>query len=260
MSLTQTAAVVEDPPDPAAEILRDRARIERNHLLREIYLDAYRRLLAEVPEAEFPRVVEIGSGGGFLKEVAPRVMTTDCVAAPLIDRVVDACRMADSFADGELDGVLAFNVFHHLPDPTGFLRGAARVLRPGGRIVLVEPWFTPVGRLFHEVLHHEPAVSDPDYWGVVGSGRMAGANSRLPTSVFLDGERRLREELPELRIVKRDPFHKWLYLLSGGLRLNTRLPAALARLLVGLDRGVRAGDALLGLFALVVVERVPTTP
>src|SRR5262249_58933938 len=130
-----------------------------------------------------------------------------------------------------LDAVAAFNVFHHLPDVQGFLSGASRVLRPGGRIVLVEPWFTPVGQWFYRGIHHEPSLLDPDAWRLVGEGRLEGANSRLPTSVFRDSDARFAREFPGLRIVKREPFHKWLYLLSGGVTLNTPVPGRLARTL-----------------------------
>jgi hypothetical protein len=86
---------------------------------------------------------------------------------------------------------------------------------------------------------------------------MGGANSRLPTSVFRDSDARFAREFPALRVVKRTPFHKWLYLASGGLRLNTHVPRPLARALVALDRAVTHGDATLGIFGLVVVDRAP---
>jgi SAM-dependent methyltransferase len=239
-----------------SEIATDAGKIRRNALLEEIYRDFYARILREIPAREFPRTLELGSGGGFLADVAPHVITSECVPVPGIQRVVDACRIGEEFAHGELDAICALNVFHHLPDVTGFLKGASKALRPGGRAVLVEPWFTPVGQWFHRVLHHEPSVGDPDFWGVVGAGRLAAANTRLPTSVFRDSDPRFGREFPALTIVKREPFHKWLYLLSGGLAFNTRVPRFVARRLVAWDRRL-AGDRLLGIFALIVVERVP---
>ncbi len=237
------------------EIRADAAKLRKNALLEAIHVDFYRRITEELPETEFPRVLELGSGGGFLREVSPRVVTSECVAVPGIDRVVDACRIDEALPPESLDAICAVNVFHHLPDPTGFLRGASRVLRLGGRIVLIEPWFTPVGQWFYRALHHEPYLLDPDAWRLSGEGRLAGANSRLPTSVFRDATERFGREFPSLRIVKHEPFHKWLYLLSGGLRLNTRIPEPLARRLVALDRRLRRGDATFGIFALIVVER-----
>jgi SAM-dependent methyltransferase len=237
------------------EIGSDAATIKKNRLLEEIYGDFYARILREIPPGEFPRALELGSGGGFFKELAPNVTTSECVSVPGIERVLDACKIDEAFAERELDAICALNVFHHLPNPAGFLRGASRVLRPGGRIVLVEPWFTPVGQLFHRFIHHEPFVNDADFWGVVGEGRMTAANTRLPTSVFRDSDERFGREFPALRVVKREPFHKWLYLLSGGLKLNTHVPRFVARKLVDWDRRIPTGNQLLGIFALIVVER-----
>jgi SAM-dependent methyltransferase len=244
----------EDSAAPA-EISTDADKIKKNRLLKEIYDDFYARILREIPPSEFPRTLELGSGGGFLKEIAPHISTSEYIPVPGIERSVDACRIDDAFAEGELDAICALNVFHHLPDAAGFLRGASRVLRPGGRIVLIEPWFTPLGQWFHRTIHHEPWVRDTDFWGVVGNGRFA-ANTRLPTSVFRDSDVRFRREFPELRILKKEPFHKWLYLLSGGLRLNTRIPSFVAERLVAWDRRSASGDGLFGIFGLIAVERV----
>lgn len=231
------------------------SRIRANPLLHEIYEDVYRRILAEVPAAEYPRLLELGSGGGFFKQRAPHAITSEVVPTPRVERVVDACRLREHFDPESLDAITAFNVFHHLPDAAGFLRGAAEVLRPGGRVVLVEPWFTPLGQWFYRALHHEPWVPNPDDWTLRGQGRLGGANSRLPTSVFRDSDPRFAREFPALRIVKREPFHKWLYLLSGGLKLNTHVPGPIARGLIALDRAVHTGDDATGIFALLVIER-----
>jgi SAM-dependent methyltransferase len=238
------------------EIGSDAARIKKNKFLEAIYVDFYARILKEIPPLEFPRTLELGSGGGFLKELAPHLMTSECVAVPGVERVVDACKIGETFTEGELDAICALNVFHHLPDAAGFLRGASRVLRSGGRIVLVEPWFTPIGQWFHRLMHHEPCVNDPNFWGIVGEGRMTAANTRLPTSVFRDSDERFGREFPALRIVKREPFHKWLYLFSGGLQLNTRVPRFLAERLVAWDQRVARGNGVVGIFAEVVVQRV----
>lgn len=244
----------------ATEIATDASKIRKNAFLHEIYLDVYARMLAEIPRATFPRLLEIGSGGGFFSELAPHAITSDCVAAPGVARVVDACTLDTTFAPDSLDAITMFNVFHHLPNVTGFLRSASAVLRPGGRIVMVEPWFTPLGQWFYRALHHEPFAADPQDWRVIGEGRLLGANSRLPTSVFRDSDQRFAREFPALAIIRRQPFHKWPYLFSGGLRLNTRVPRPLARAVLRLDRNVTRGDATLGIFALIVVEKSTRFP
>lgn len=246
-------------PEPSSSVdplLEDHSRrIRANVLLRYIYEDAYQRILAEVPAEQYPRTLEIGTGGGFFKEFAPHITTSDCIAGPSIDRVVDACNLQGSNEPNSLDAIVGFNVFHHLPDAVGFLKGAEAVLRSGGRIAFVEPWLTPVGQWFYRAIHHEPVILDPDDWSIKGEGRLGGANSRLPTSVFLDGQQRMRQVAPGLSVVKCQPFHKWLYLFSGGLRLNTRVPGPIARGLLRLDQATSALDPIFGIFAVIVVER-----
>lgn len=237
------------------EIGEDAARIRKNPLLEEIYNDVYARIVAEIPASSYPRLLELGSGGGFFRDFAPHVVTSECVDVPGIDRTVDACQIKEYFDEESLDAIAGFDVFHHLPDAAGLLRGASRVLRKGGRLCLVEPWFTPVGQWFYRAIHPEPSVLDPNDWSLVGEGRLTGANTRLPTSVFRDSRERFAREFPELEIIKQEPFHKWLYLATGGLRFNTRIPRALARGLVALDRRMHMGNRLAGLFAVIVVER-----
>jgi len=51
--------------------------------------------------------------------------------------VGDACRLP--FADGAFLSVLIRDLLHHLPEPRLALAEAARVLRPGGSLLLLEP-------------------------------------------------------------------------------------------------------------------------
>ncbi len=241
----------------AEDVVSHARTIRDNIFLYDIYRDFYARVLDELPVDEYPRILELGSGGGFLREFAPRVITSDCVSAPGIDRIVDACHLRDALTPNELDGICALNVFHHLPRPADFLRSASEVIRPGGRIVMVEPWYTLLGQWFYRLLHHEPYAADPEYWGVIGIGRLAAANTRLATSIFRDSEKRFQRECGSLRIVKLQPFHKWLYLLSGGLSLNTRVPGFVGRALLRADRRTKFADRAAAIFALIVLERRP---
>lgn len=49
----------------------------------------------------------------------------------------DACRLP--FADATFDVVYARSMLHHLPDPKAGAREIARVLKPGGRLVALDP-------------------------------------------------------------------------------------------------------------------------
>ena len=120
-------------------------------LVRRLYLDWFEeigRQLAGVPG----ETVELGSGIGKLKERFPFVVATDIEPTPWSDHVVDAEHLP--YADGSLANLVLVDVFHHLADPARFLDEARRTLAPGGRVVILDPYCSPVStpayRLFHE--------------------------------------------------------------------------------------------------------------
>jgi phosphatidylethanolamine/phosphatidyl-N-methylethanolamine N-methyltransferase len=60
-------------------------------------------------------------------------------------QVMDVCRLG--FADQSFDAVAAQFLITLVPDPEGALDEFARVLRPGGEIVMVNHWGQPAGIL-----------------------------------------------------------------------------------------------------------------
>ena len=55
---------------------------------------------------------------------------------------MDACDLP--LFDETIDVIWAFAVAHHMPDLDRFLAEAARVLRPGGRCVLMDNAYSPL--------------------------------------------------------------------------------------------------------------------
>src|SRR4051812_12887518 len=110
------------------------------------------RLVAGVRARPGERVLEIGCGEGgnlhHIRENAPgaQLFGVDFSApkAAFAQQATGAqTAAADAahlpFADGSFDVVLIRDLLHHLPDRTAALREAHRVLKPRGRITLVEP-------------------------------------------------------------------------------------------------------------------------
>lgn len=58
-------------------------------------------------------------------------------------------------ADATVDAVVAINVLEHIPDDVAALREVHRVLRPGGRAVMVIPYNPALYDYFDAHLHHE---------------------------------------------------------------------------------------------------------
>ena len=123
--------------------------IQERPLMREAYEVWYQRLLEDersVPGEPGARdLLELGSGGSYLKELCPRVITSDVVAG-VADRVIDGRVLP--FEDGSLRAIFLTHVFHHIPDVGAFLQEAERVLVPGGVISMIEIPHTPLARFF----------------------------------------------------------------------------------------------------------------
>lgn len=97
------------------------------------------------------RILDIGCGSGTLAkrltEDGAALTGVDPGAAALAQartavpgaRFEAASGEALPFPDDSFDGAVLLNALHHVPDPAAALVEAARVLVPGGRLVVVEP-------------------------------------------------------------------------------------------------------------------------
>src|SRR5215510_7314623 len=145
--------------------------------------------------------IEIGGGIGNLKQRLTDVVATDVQFAPWLDCVADAQRLP--FADACAANIVMVDVLHHLEFPLVFFREAARVLRPGGRVLMVEPAITWGSALFYRLFHHEPVRTSAD---VLGDGKPDprrdpyDSNQAVPTLLATRERERFHRVFPALRI------------------------------------------------------------
>ena len=85
-------------------------------------------------------VVGFDLSASLLEELRQALSRRDRAAAGRL-RVVagDVYRMEAADVGGGFDAIVGFFVLHHLPDIAGALAGLRRLLRPGGRMVFIEP-------------------------------------------------------------------------------------------------------------------------
>lgn len=239
------------PPDDWIAV--HRARWVHKPSLRDVYgrwFMALRQACTGAP------IVELGCGPGFFKERYPDVIATDAVVNPHADAVVEAAALP--FGDGQVGSLVLLDVFHHLPRPAAFLEEAARVLRPGGHLSMLEPWVGIAGRVIWGWVHHEDCdlrVDPASPWGENSKEAMEG-NAALPYLYFRAGGHLERAGLP-LRVVRREPFAALPWLLSGGFQPSGLLPRSLLPAAERLDRILSHAPALTALRCLLVIERLP---
>lgn len=230
-----------------------RAIVRGKPFLRKVYEGWYRSLAAAVPEGP-GGVLELGSGAGFLEEFIPGLITSDVMPCEGVARVVDARRMP--FGEGELKAIVMTDVLHHIAEPRVFFAEAARCVRAGGVVSMIEPWVTAWSRLVYRRLHHEPFRPEAAAWEFPASGPLSGANGAMPWMIFERDRPAFEAEVPQWRIERVRVHTPLAYLLSGGVSMRSFLP--------GWAHGaVRFGEGMLrpvmnqvGMFAQVTLVRV----
>ena len=220
--------------------------------LKRIYRHWYEMLREWLPQ-DSRAVIELGSGAGFFEEFVPGVITSEVCPCPGVRVVMDAQQLP--FDDASLDGIAMINVMHHIPDVRRLFREAARCLRPGGRLVAIEPWVSTWSRVIYTKLHHEPFEPENPQWGLMQGGRLSAANDALPWIVFERDRIQWEAENPELQIRVVRPIMPFCYLVSGGVSMRNLMPEILFPAWLAVEGLLRPFIRTWAMFGLIVVER-----
>ena len=219
--------------------------------LRRVYREWFEWLLDAV--AGLVPVVEVGSGPGFFKEFAPRLVATDIIPGARADVRCDACALP--FGTATVGALVMVDALHHLPRPLDFMAEAARVLRPGGRLAMVEPWITPASFLLYRYLHHEDCRLGVDIARPFGDPdkRALEGNSAIPRLVL----RRCQRRGGPLRLIQSRTFVGLPYLFTLGFQRARPLPRALGAVADVLERATVPLRPLAASRILAVWEKPP---
>jgi SAM-dependent methyltransferase len=231
-----------------------------NPALRMSYAGWYHRLRQAMPAQALGPWIELGSGPGFARDFIPELLLTDVVQAPWHDRSMSADVLA--FEDGSVGALVLFDVLHHLASPAAFFTEATRVLRPGGRILLCEPYIGPLSRWIYGCFHEEPVDMsvDPlvDIVGPVdGAKDPFASNQATPTLAFCrDRGRKFSRMFPRLGVLSIECMAGPSYVATGGFSRRPLLPWWLWRSLYAFEGLLpKFVFRLLGFRLLVVIER-----
>jgi SAM-dependent methyltransferase len=234
---------------------RHREMWEAKPAVRRLYLRWYGKMTSWL--SPMNPTVELGCGCGNFKEFYPDVIATDALATPWCDQVVDACEMP--FEDCSVGNLVQFDVLHHIPVAMRFFEEALRVLRPGGRLILIEPFITLFSRLVYGTCHHEPFDLQADLLNAERPSEQSVdyANEAAATIILHRRFNEFAERLPDLTLIRREPFAGLSYPLTGGFQKLCLIPAWAVSAMSSIEDFLigRLGMSFLAMRLLVVLEK-----
>src|SRR5262245_2786373 len=237
---TSTVAQNQSSQDRAAT-LRNRARLSANKNLLFWYRELYREQFKDFPNPATLSILEVGSGTSPLKQFLPNVVASDVLDLDHFDLVFDCHDIdkLDAIKNESLDVITLTNVLHHLKSPIAFLNRAASKLKPGGKVIATEPFFSLLSTPIFKYLHHEPVdlrITDPELKDL--HGPLASANIALPWLIFFrrrDWVEGLNERYNVGSLSVR-PFTALSYMMTGGISRRLPIPGLLYRIMFSTDR------------------------
>ena len=236
--------------DPQRTLIHKEIILEKP-FLKKLYTEWYRYFVkkSQIVEGSY---LEIGSGGGFLKNVFPKVITSDILELDTVDIICDAQQLP--FNNESLAAIMMLNVFHHIPKPYQFLEEAQRTLVPKGRIIMIEPANTPFAKFIYTHFHHEDF--DPNGDMEIAEGKpLSYSNQALPYIYFKREKEAFVHNFPLLKITHLNYHTPFAYLLSGGLSKPSILPGFLYEFIRSLEKLFTPFNKLLGLFYMIEIEK-----
>lgn len=243
---------IKDLDDPAVTLLHKKI-IQRKPFLKKTYLDFYRQFAEAVGRTQGKVLVELGSGGGFIKEVIENVITSDILELPGVDKVLSAAEMP--FERDSVDAFLMIDVLHHIADPRAFFAEALRCLKIGGKIVMIEPANTLFSGFIYKNFHHEAFDTKAD-WQLEEGGPLSCGNGALPWIILSRDRKVFENEFPDLKILKMRNHTPLRYLLSGGLTLRQLVPSFTYPLIKAIECILSPLRNILGMFQTIEIEKV----
>ena len=252
MSETKRIKNIEDLDKGESTVLH-RNIIKKKVFLHKLYLEYYEIFKENTKDIPDGFKIEIGSGGGFLKEVINDVITSDVLELPGVDKAFFAEKIP--YPDKSVAAFFLLGTLHHIKEPEKFFSEINRCMKPGAKIIMIEPANTLFSRFFFKYIHHEQFDEKKVDWKVDGKGRLGDANLAIPWIIFIRDREKFLKKYPELEIFQIKKHTPFRWFLSGGLSYRQFVPSASFGFFTKIEKLLSPFDNTLCSFMTIVIKK-----
>lgn len=243
---------IHDLDDPSITALHAKI-IQEKPFLKKLYIDFYNQFRNSIPGSIKTKfLVEFGSGGGFIKDIIPNVITSDIIKLPNVDKHFSALDVP--FENNKVDAFFMIDVLHHLKDARVFFREVNRCLKIGGKMIMIEPANTLWSRFIYQNFHHE-SFNSSGGWSLIECP-LSSANSAIPWIIFYRDKQYFEKEFPSLKILKSQIHTPFRYLISGGVSMRQLMPSFTYSIVKCFETILSPLNKYVGMFLTVEIEKV----
>jgi SAM-dependent methyltransferase len=238
-----------DIDDPRQTVFHSQI-IQSKPFLKKIYREWYQNFIEVIPSLPNGKMLEIGSGGGFLKDLIPNVITSDIMPLPTCDMTFSAENLP--FKSGDLSAIFMVNVLHHIPNPANFFKEAEEKLALNGVIIMVETANSYLSKFIYKNFHHEPFDENAG-WLLDSKGPMSSSNQALPYIIFQRDRSKFETQFPLLKIQSIKYHTPIRYILSGGVSRKAFVPDFTFSFFTALEKIISPINGIIGMFETVKI-------
>lgn len=236
-------------------LLRHRKIWEKKKILREIYTDWYKKIISDL-KIPSGKTVELGGGSGNFKEFFPDAISSDIEKRDWLDMTFDAHKMP--FENNSVSNIVMLDVLHHLHNPVMFLKEACRVLESKGRIIMLEPFPSPVSFIVYKLFHPEPFFLNADYFAKteLKDKDPWDSNQAIPYLIFFKHFDKFNEMFGnDFAVIRKEKLSCVIYPLSGGFENRSLIPDFLTGFFLKLEKLSYPVRDLMAFRCYIVLEK-----
>ena len=215
---------------------KNRKIYQNKDLIKIIYNNYYKKIKKNIYISNKKKILELGSGGGNIKKIIQKCITSDQFKNKSIDRIENIYKI--NFKKNSISNIILIDVFHHLQFPSLALKEIHRVLIKNGRIIMIEPAMGLIPRIIYKIFHYEPnGFNLKINWNhipkKIPSLNQYFAAQSMPWRAFFLKELNLKSKY-KIKYIK--PFSDFAFLLSGGYSYKALYPKILYSLIKLIDK------------------------